>query len=154
MHNEMFVRYYSSHCPHAICVDVYVCFVENRCSHGFCHACLEVFIRNQSDKLHADQSKYAIHKTIAAIKAGNVSGGKASSASTTPLPDPYTSFACPICQHDDDEHGRKGRSTTSAGTQLPFFRSENLDSIIYLCQQASSFADREVSIDVKVSISI
>jgi hypothetical protein len=122
-------------------------FCKFRCSHGFCHACLEMYIHNENDRIARDSSKYSIHKTIATIKAGNVSGNKVDPMNEKNIvKDPYENFACPVCQHDEEERGHscgaaqiKNRKST-----IPFHRSENLDSIIYLCQQASSLADREV----------
>ena len=104
---------------------------------------MEVYIRNEAAKRDTEQSKYAIHKTIAAIKAGNMSGRPASTAKETPVVGPYAGFSCPVCQHGDDQQQQQQQQQQRA--QVPYFRSENLDSIIYLCHQASNLADREVS---------
>jgi hypothetical protein len=119
-----------------------------------------VYIRNEHDRINTDKSKYAIHKSIAAIKAGNVlsaktgiATGSSSGSGSGSGRNPYSTFMCPVCQHDDEEGGAGpgvaggaawGASRENAQAP-PFFRSENLDSIIYLYQQASSVAEREVT---------
>jgi len=130
----------------ALCQQPMLDAVVCRCSHGFCHACLEMYIHNENERIAREKSKYSIHKTLASLKAGNRTD--ADSQSQKRNNDIYANFACPVCQHEEDEHGSsnalaRGMNQLENQNQMPFFRSENLDSIIYLCHQASSVEERE-----------
>lgn len=108
-----------------------------RCSHGFCQVCLEKYIHKEEGKSNAKASKYIIHKTLAAIKSDKVDAEPNMVA-----PKPSSLFSCPVCQHGDDDLGQDPFSKNRGA--VPYFRSEHLDSIVYLVHQASSLADRVV----------
>lgn len=96
-------------------VDAVVC----RCSHGFCQACLEAYIRSKDDSTSSERSTNRTKK----------------------VSDGYAHFVCPLCKHSDEDDAKN--PSRAPETKRLYFRSEHLDSIIYLCQQASSKAERE-----------